>query len=156
MAFQRSLRRHVLMATTLAAVVAAGLSTSGCSSNPFKRGTSPMASSGGGETQIGVNAFLWRASLDTLAFMPLASADPYGGIIITDWYSEPGAPNERFKATVYILDTRLRADGLNVAIHRQAKAANGEWQDAATSPNTAETIENQILVRARQIRISGR
>ncbi|MEI7932111.1 MAG: DUF3576 domain-containing protein [Alphaproteobacteria bacterium] len=138
------------------ALTAAALSTSGCAANPFKRGPAAMSSSRGGDTQIGVNAFLWRASLDTLAFMPLASADPYGGIIITDWYANPEAPNERFKATVYILDTRLRADGLNVTIHRQVKAANGDWQDAVTQANTAETIENQILVRARQIRISGR
>src|ERR1700750_2751634 len=65
---------------------------------------------------IGVNAYLWRATLDTLAFMPLASADPYGGVIITDWYINPEAPNERLKVTVYILDARLRADGLNVAV----------------------------------------
>jgi hypothetical protein len=72
---------------------------------------------------IGVNGFLWRASLDTLAFMPLASADPYGGVIVTDWYTNPEKPDERFKATVYILDTRLRADGLNVTIFKQVKDA---------------------------------
>ena len=108
------------------------------------------------QTGIGVNAFLWRASLDTLSFMPLASADPYGGIIITDWFTNPEAPNERFKATVYILDTRLRADGLNVAIHRQTRSPGGDWVDAPPVTASAETIENQILVRARQIRISGR
>ena len=74
---------------------------------------------------IGVNSFLWRASLDTLNFMPLASADPFGGVIITDWYSEGATPNERFKATVYILDTRLRADALNVSIFRQTRGAGG-------------------------------
>jgi hypothetical protein len=76
---------------------------------------------GGSEEGIGVNSFLWRASLDTLNFMPLASADPFGGVIITDWYSDPTTPNERFKATVYILDTRLRADALNVSIFRQTQ-----------------------------------
>ena len=111
---------------------------------------------GGDAPAIGVNGYLWRSTLDTLAFMPLASADPYGGIIITDWYSDPAQPSERFKATVYILDTRLRADGLNVAVHRQAKSATGEWQDAATSANTSESIERAILVRARQMRINGR
>jgi len=156
MAFQRSLKSRTFMAVAALAVTAVALTTSGCAMNPFKRGPSAMSSSGGSDTAIGVNAFLWRASLDTLAFMPLASADPYGGIIITDWYSDPAAPTERFKATVYILDTRLRADGLNVTIHRQARAPNGEWQDAPTQANTAEAIENQILVRARQIRISGR
>jgi len=104
--------------------------------------------------QIGVNGYLWRASLDTLAFMPLASADPYGGVIITDWYSAPEAPNERFKATVYILDTRLRADGLNVTVFKQV-AANGAWVDAAASPQTETDLENAILTRARQLRLAN-
>lgn len=102
---------------------------------------------------IGVNAFLWRASLDTLNFMPLASADPWGGVIITDWYTDPARPNERFKATVYILDTRLRADALNVSIFRQEQTAAG-WQDVQVSPDTALQIENAILTRARQLRLS--
>jgi hypothetical protein len=102
---------------------------------------------------IGVNSFLWRASLDTLNFMPLASADPYGGIIITDWHSDAAAPTERFKATVYILDTRLRADALNVSIFRQTNV-NGTWTDAAVDPETELQIENAILTRARQLRLS--
>jgi len=102
---------------------------------------------------IAVNAFLWRASLDTLNFMPLVSADPYGGTIITDWHSDPTAPNERFKATVYILDTRLRADALNVSIFRQTNV-DGAWADAAVSPDTELQIENAILTRARQLRLS--
>lgn len=105
------------------------------------------------EEGIGVNSFLWRASLDTLNFMPLASADPFGGIIITDWHSDPAAPNERFKATVYILDTRLRADALNVSIFRQQQV-NGVWTDATVDPDTEIQIENAILTRARQLRLS--
>lgn len=108
----------------------------------------------GGEAGIGVNSFLWRASLDTLNFMPLASADPFGGIIITDWYSDATTPTERFKATVYILDTRLRADALNVSIFRQVQT-NGQWADAATNPDTEIQIENAILTRARQLRLSN-
>src|SRR5690606_33046399 len=113
------------------------------------------AGGGGGseEAGIGVNSFLWRASLDTLNFMPLASADPFGGVIITDWYSDPTTPNERFKATVYILDTRLRADALNVSIFRQQQV-NGAWADAAVDPETEIQIENAILTRARQLRLS--
>ncbi|HRK64975.1 MAG TPA: DUF3576 domain-containing protein [Terricaulis sp.] len=113
-------------------------------------------SGGGGaeqSAQIGVNAFLWRASLDTLNFMPLESADPYGGIIITGWHSDPTTPSERFKATVYILDTRLRADALNVSIFRQTNE-NGTWTDAAVNPDTELQIENAILARARQLRLS--
>lgn len=103
---------------------------------------------------IGVNSFLWRASLDTLNFMPLASADPFGGVIITDWHSDAAAPNERFKATVYILDTRLRADALNVSIFRQQRDPSGQWVDAPVSAETGIQIENAILTRARQLRLS--
>jgi hypothetical protein len=104
---------------------------------------------------IGVNSYLWRASLDTLAFMPLASADPYGGVIITDWYTNPEKPDERFKATVYILDTRLRADGLTVTVFRQVKDAAGGWVDSSSSAQTQVDIENSILTRARQLRLSN-
>lgn len=117
----------------------------------FKKAPKAAASEG----SIGVNGFLWRASLDTLAFMPLASADPYGGVIVTDWYINPEKPDERFKATVYILDTRLRADGLNVTIFKQAKDASGAWVDTAASDQTATDIENAILTRARQLRLSN-
>ena len=115
--------------------------------------------SGGERTQaatagIGVNSFIWRATLDTLAFMPLSSADPYGGVVITDWYVNPEQPNERFKATVYILDTRLRADGLNVTIFKQARDAAGGWVDVAVTSQTEIDIENAILTRARQLRLS--
>jgi hypothetical protein len=103
---------------------------------------------------IGVNAFLWRATLDTLGFMPLASADPFGGVIITDWYANPEKPDERFKATVYILDTRLRADGLNVNVFHQTKDGAGNWVDAPTSGQTDTEIENAILTKARQLRLS--
>jgi len=109
---------------------------------------------GSAEAGIGVNSFLWRASLDTLNFMPLTSADPFGGVIITDWYSDAAAPNERFKATVYILDTRLRADALNVSIFRQTNQG-GAWTDASVDPDTEIQIENAILTRARQLRLSS-
>lgn len=104
---------------------------------------------------IGVNTFLWRSSLDTLSFMPLDQIDPFGGVIITDWYASPEAPDERFKATVYILDSRLRADALSVQLFRQVRSAEtGEWADAAVEPGTRIQIENAILTRARQLRIA--
>jgi hypothetical protein len=108
----------------------------------------------GGPAEIGVNGYLWRAALDTLNFMPLASADPYGGVIITDWYSSPDVPTERFKATVYILDTRLRADGLNVTVFKQVNNGAG-WVDVEPSPQTSEDLENAILTRARQLRLAN-
>ena len=68
-------------------------------------GSSKPEDQGGG---IGVNSYLWRASLDSISFMPLSSADPFGGVIITDWYSPPESPNERFKLNIYILGRQLR------------------------------------------------
>jgi hypothetical protein len=106
---------------------------------------------GGG---IGVNAYLWRASLDTLGFMPLASADPFGGVIITDWYSPPEAPEERFKVNLYILDRQLRADGVRAAVFRQRRAPDGRWLDTTVEPATVVDLENAILTRARQIRVN--
>ncbi len=108
----------------------------------------------GGGSGIGVNSFLWRASLDTLSFMPLASADPFGGVIITDWFAPPETPNERFKVTVYILDRQLRSDGLKVAVFRQQKGDTG-WIDATVDGATHTEIENNILVRARELRIAS-
>ena len=104
---------------------------------------------------IGVNGYLWRATLDTLAFMPLLSADPYGGVVITDWYVNPEKPDERFKATVYILDSRLRADGLNVTVFKEVANCSGGWVEAPTAAQTATDIENAILTKARQLRLSN-
>jgi hypothetical protein len=106
---------------------------------------------GGGGTGIGVNAFLWRGALDTIAFMPLASADPFGGVIITDWYTPPGTSGERFKATVYILSRDLRSDGIRVNIYRQV-LQNGQWIDATVADSTVGDIENKVLARARHMR----
>ena len=106
---------------------------------------------GGGGTGIGVNAFLWRGALDTIAFMPLASADPFGGVIITDWYTPPGTSGERFKATIYILSRDLRSDGLRVNIYRQV-LQSGQWMDANVSDQTVGDIENKVLARARHMR----
>ena len=104
---------------------------------------------GGGA--LGVNAYLWRGALDTLSFMPLASADPFGGVIITDWYEPPAACGDRFKATAYILGRQLRADGVRVAIFRQVLQA-GRWVDAPVSQATIGEIENKVLSRARELR----
>lgn len=105
--------------------------------------------------RIGVNNYLWRASLDTLSFMPLQAADPFGGVIISDWYEDPAAPGERFKVTIYILDQRLRADGIKVAVFRQQQSAQKAWADAPVNAATAADLENAILTRARQLRVDS-
>ncbi len=103
---------------------------------------------------IAVNTFLWRASLDTLSFMPLTTLDSQGGVIITDWRANPQVPTERFKVTVYILDRDLRADGVRVSVFRQELADIG-WADANVSPNTSTMLENQILRRARELKVDS-
>ena len=100
---------------------------------------------------LGVNAYLWRGALDTLSFMPLASADPFGGVIITDWYTPSASSGERFKATAYILGRELRSDGVRVSIFRQV-LQNGQWVDAPVSAVTIGEIENKVLSRARELR----
>src|SRR5262249_12861972 len=105
--------RSILMATTVVGLAALGACGGGAGMH-----RSPANETAGG-TAIGVNAYLWRATLDTLAFMPLASADPYGGVVITDWYVNPEKTDERFKCTVYILDTRLRGDALKVTVFKE-------------------------------------
>jgi len=107
---------------------------------------------GGGGGGIGVNSFLWRASLDTISFMPVNSADPFGGVIVTDWHSMAEAPQERFKMNVYILGRTLRADGIRVAVFRQVQDNFGSWRDATVPDQAGIKIEDAILTRARQLR----
>ena len=119
-----------------------------------------MFGPGGGDEDrggagIGVNSHLWRASLDTISFMPLTSADPFGGVIITDWYAPPESVDERFKMTVYILSRDLRSDGLKVAVFRQIRDEGGNWIDAGVSDGTARQLEDGILARAREMRVAG-
>jgi hypothetical protein len=102
-------------------------------------------------TTIGVNSYLWRAALDTLSFAPLAQTDSNGGVIVTDWYSNPNAPNERVKITATILDADLRADALRVAASRQVMQG-GQWMDAPVAAATVQRLEEIILTRARDLR----
>jgi hypothetical protein len=101
-----------------------------------------------------VNKYLWRGALETLGFMPLASADPFGGVIVTEWYSPPTTSGERFKATVYVLGRQLRSDGVKVTIFRQVRDGE-QWADAPVNPTTATDIENKVLARARELRAQG-
>ncbi len=141
-----------------AVLVSVTLATGGCSifgSSTANTSTASSADIGPEENgALGVNAYLWRASLDTLSFLPLVSADPYGGVIITDWYANPDKKDERMKATVYILDTRLRADGVSAAVFRETMV-NGQWTPASVSPDTNVALENAILSKARQLRLSN-
>jgi len=145
------IRGLVMVAAALSAV---SLGACGGIPNPLSN-KGKVKSASDSAAAISVNGYLWRASLDTLSFMPLSSADPYGGVIVTDWYVNPEKPDERFKCTVYILDSRLRADGLNVAVFKQNRDATGAWIDAPHAGQTETDIENSILTRARQLRLSN-
>jgi len=150
-----------LRTAALAAVLAVGLSA--CNTvnkiipgKQSKTTTTPSGTYVKGSTsapRMGVNEFLWRASLETLNFMPMSQLDPFGGVIVTDWYASPQAPDERFKANVYILDTNLRADALKVSIFKQVRSASG-WNDATVDADTARKIENSILTEARRLYIA--
>ena len=104
---------------------------------------------------IGVNAYLWQATLQTINFLPLASADSFGGVIITDWYAPPESPTDRFKLTVIIQDRALRADAIHITVFRQVQNTAGEWVDAAVDPKTAIDLENAVLTRARELRTAS-
>lgn len=105
-------------------------------------------------TSLGINAYLWRAALDTIGFMPLAQVDSNGGVIITDWYVSPQSANERVKLTVTILDTELRADALKVNVQRQTLGATG-WADAGVRAGTVQRLEETMLAKARDLRRSA-
>ncbi|MCF2514979.1 DUF3576 domain-containing protein [Sphingomonas sp. G124] len=132
---------------SLAALIVAGVALPGCTRNrelPTELAPSRM-------TSIGVNAYLWRAAVDTLSFAPLITADSNGGVIVTDWYANPTTPGERVKLTVSIIDQDLRADALRVAASRQVNQ-NGVWVDAPVAAATVQKLEDIILTRARDLR----
>jgi hypothetical protein len=102
---------------------------------------------------LGVNSYLWRATLDTLSFMPLVSADPFGGVIITDWYEDPKTPGERFKVNALILDKTLRADGVKITVFKQ-KMERGMWRDHKVEDKIESSLEDTILTRARHLKVT--
>lgn len=142
---------------------ALGLGLAGCSSmgdafaNPFSSAPSDPRARGlaaSDVTAIGVNSYLWRASLETLSFMPLMQADSSGGVIVTDWYANPQNPNERMKVTVSILDQDLRADALRVNAAREV-LQGGAWVSAPVQAATVQKLEDIILTKARDLRRSA-
>lgn len=115
----------------------------------FTFGDTAKSSEGG--AGIGVNSFLWRATLDTLSFMPLLLVDPFGGVILTDWYTPEDTPNERLKVDIRLLTKELRADGLKISVFRQ-KMVSGQWVSQNVNPQTQHDLEEAILRRARELK----
>ena len=129
-----------------------GITIFGTGNSEAAQQAAAAASGSGG---IGVNAYLWRGALETINFMPLASADPFGGLIITDWYQPAGLTDERLKVHVLILDRSLRADGVQVSVFRQLRDARGDWVDEPVDTKTVSELEDKILTKARELRIAG-
>ena len=128
-------------------IASLALGASACSTNkelPNRLAPSRM-------TTIGVNAYLWKAAIDTVSFAPLLQADSNGGVIVTDWYTSPANPGERIKLTISILDQDLRADALRVAASRQVNQG-GTWVNAPVAAATVQKLEDIILTRARDLR----
>lgn len=139
----RNLRRPAAIA--LVGVASIGLAA--CSS-----GNRPQTDLAAAQVStIGVNSYLWRAALEAVSFAPLLQADSAGGVIVTDWYANPGNPGERVKMTISILDTDLRADALRVAASRQVNQG-GTWVDAPVQAATVQRLEDIILTKARELR----
>jgi hypothetical protein len=109
-------------------------------------------SAGGG---VGVNTFLWRATLDTLSFMPLVSADPFGGVIITDWHSTSEFSKEKFKIVAYLIGSELRVDGVKISIFKKIKDTEGNWVDKKSSKILQNKVEDAILTKARKYKIQN-
>jgi hypothetical protein len=154
-------------AVNLLLATACAFAVSGCAVGRFIQDDINKTLGGGSENRarsadiaaaevktIGVNSYLWRAALDTLSFAPLAQVDSSGGVIVTDWYSNPNSPSDRVKVTVTILDAALRADALRVAASRQVNQ-NGQWVEAPVAAATVQRLEEIILTRARDLRRSA-
>ena len=137
----------------IATALAIAASLAGCAHHEGGRRKAQVAAdmAAAKTTQIGVNSYLWRASLDTLSFMPLLQTDSNGGVIVTDWYVNPNTPTERMKVTVTILDQDLRADALRVAALRQVNQG-GQWVAAPVQASTVQKLEDIILTKARDLR----
>ena len=135
--------------TTAAALMVLAVATPGCTRNR----TLPNQLAASNVTTLAINSYLWRAAVDTVSFAPLLQANAQSGVIITDWYTNPRAPGERVKLTVAVLDPDLRADALRVSAAKQVYQ-NGGWVDSPVSAATVQKLEDIILTRARDLRLS--
>lgn len=106
----------------------------------------------GPKTGRSVSPILWQAALDTLDFVKFASEDPLTGSIVTDWYSPPDKPNDRYRVNVFILSRALHSDSLAVTVDRQERSSNGQWAETTIAKQVETDLENAILSRARQLK----
>ncbi|WP_308911059.1 DUF3576 domain-containing protein [Pseudokordiimonas caeni] len=105
-------------------------------------------------TALGVNGYLWQATLETLSFMPIEKADPAAAVILTGWQTDPATPTERVKVMVRFLSEDLRSDGIKVSVVREAEQG-GNWVSVPVQASTALTIEESILAKARTLKVGA-
>jgi hypothetical protein len=103
--------------------------------------------------EFGTSNVLWRASLKTLDFIPLATVDYSGGIIITDWYSEGKLNKEQIKIQIRFVSTELRSESIQVISYKKICETNNECLNIAGNENFNKEIKDLIINSARQIRI---
>ena len=106
----------------------------------------------GPKTGPGVNPILWQSAHDALDFVKFSAEDPLTGVMVSDWFSPAGRPNERFKVTVFIVSRVLRSDSLNVRVRRQVAGSDGAWADVEPDPKLDSQLETAILKRSRELR----
>ncbi|WP_457645016.1 DUF3576 domain-containing protein [Profundibacter sp.] len=94
-------------------------------------------------TTVGVNKYIWNASLEVLNFLPIESVDPFTGVIVTGYGTPPGG-GRAYKATIYVQDPALDARSLNISLRTRG---------GVVSADTIRAVEDAILTRARQLRI---
>ena len=100
-----------------------------------------------------INPYLWKASLETINFMPLSSADPFAGLIITDWYSQNNT-NERCKINIFIRGVELKTSNLKVNSFCQTLSDTNNWVSNETDIQVNAQIENAILNKAKKLKLS--
>ena len=112
--------------------------------------------SGSGFATVGmpINPYLWSASLETLSFIPLSSADPFGGTIFTDWYSSESNENERCKINVFIKGAELKTQNLRVSSFCEV-FKNNKWIGIRTNSQDNISLENAILNKAKKLKLKN-
>ena len=110
------------------------------------------------QTSVGmglpINPFLWRASIETISFMPLASTDPFAGTIITDWYTAENSLGERCKLNIFINGADMKTDNLKVSSFCQTLKDN-QWVNSPSNSEDNIKLENAILNKAKKLKLTS-
>ena len=101
-----------------------------------------------------VNPYLWKASLNTLDFMPLSSTDPFAGVIITDWYTAETSLKERCKLNIFINGKDLNTNNLKVSSFCQT-LKNNQWVNIPSKTEENTKLENVILNEAKKLKLTS-